>query len=74
MIDNGNSAIWEPGEVIYKAGSIPKEAYLILEGYVNLETTDGLKLNRLGTGEIFGESSILLNIPRTVLQEFALKN
>jgi CRP-like cAMP-binding protein len=25
-----------------------------------------LKLNRLGTGEIFGESSILLNIPRTV--------
>ena len=66
MIDNGNSAIWEPGEVIYMAGSIPKEAYLILEGYVNLETTDGLKLNRLGTGEIFGESSILLNIPRTV--------
>ena len=66
MIDNGNSAIWEPGEVIYKAGSLPKEAYLILEGYVNLETKDGLKLNRLGIGEIFGESSILLNIPRTV--------
>jgi len=66
MIDNGNSAIWEPGEVIYEAGSLPKEAYLILEGYVNLETKDGLKLNRLGIGEIFGESSILLNIPRTV--------
>jgi CRP-like cAMP-binding protein len=66
MIDNGNSAIWEPGEVIYKVGSLPKEAYLILEGFVNLETKDGLKLNRLGMGEIFGESSILLNIPRTV--------
>ena len=66
MIDNGNSEIWEPGEVIYKVGSLPKEAYLILEGFVNLETKDGLKLNRLGMGEIFGESSILLNIPRTV--------
>ena len=66
MLDNGKSAIWEPGEVIYKAGSLPKEAYLILEGYVNLETKDGLKLNRLGIGEIFGESSILLDVPRTV--------
>lgn len=66
MLDNGRSAIWEPGEVIYEAGSLPKEAYLILEGYVNIETKDGLKLNRLGIGEIFGESSILLNIPRTV--------
>ena len=66
MLDNGKSAIWEPGEVIYEAGSLPKEAYLILEGYVNLETKDGLKLNRLGIGEIFGESSILLDVPRTV--------
>ena len=30
------------------------------------ETKDGLKLNRLGIGEIFGESSILLDVPRTV--------
>tara|TARA_A100001011_G_scaffold159770_1_gene168162 strand:- start:234 stop:710 length:477 start_codon:yes stop_codon:yes gene_type:complete len=66
MQDNGQSIIWEPGEIIYKAGSTPKEAYLILEGYVNIETKDGLKLNRLGIGEIFGESSILLNVPRTV--------
>ena len=66
MLDNGKSAIWDPGEVIYEAGSLPKEAYLILEGYVNIETKDGLKLSRLGMGEIFGESSILLDIPRTV--------
>ena len=66
MLDNGKSAIWEPGEIIYEAGSLPKEAYLILEGYVNIETKDGLKLSRLGMGEIFGESSILLDIPRTV--------
>ena len=66
MLDNGKSAIWDPGEVVYEAGSLPKEAYLILEGYVNIETKDGLKLSRLGMGEIFGESSILLDIPRTV--------
>ena len=66
MHDNNNSAIWEPGEIVYQAGDIPKEAYLILEGYVNIETKDGLKLNRIGMGEIFGETSILLDLPRTV--------
>lgn len=66
MEDNSKSAIWEAGEIIYEAGSLPKEAYLILEGYVNIETIDGLKLNRLGMGEIFGETSILLDLPRTV--------
>ena len=66
MHNNSNSAIWEPGEIVYQAGDIPKEAYLILEGYVNIETKDGLKLNRIGMGEIFGETSILLDLPRTV--------
>jgi len=66
MQNNNNSAMWEPGEIIYQAGDIPKEAYLILEGYVNIETKDGLKLNRIGMGEIFGETSILLDLPRTV--------
>ena len=48
MIDSGVSASWEPGEIIYEAGSHPQEAYLILEGFVNIETKDGLKLNKLG--------------------------
>ena len=34
------------------------EAYLIVEGYVNLETNDGFRLSRLGIGEIF-ETSLL---------------
>ena len=66
MLDYKNSIIWEPSELIYEAESLPKEAYLIIEGYVNIETKDGLKLNRLGMGEIFGETSILLDVPRTV--------
>ena len=66
MLENEKLIIWDAGELIYEAGSLPKEAYLIVEGYVDIETEDGLKLNRLGVGEIFGETSILLDLPRTV--------
>ena len=48
MQRNNNSIIWNPGELIYEIGSIPEEAYLILEGYVNIETKDQFKLNTLG--------------------------
>ena len=43
MQRNNNSIIWNPGELIYEIGSIPEEAYLILEGYVNIETQDKFK-------------------------------
>ena len=66
MQRNNNSIIWNPGELIYEIGSIPEEAYLILEGYVNIETQDLFKLNTLGKGEVFGESSLLLGTKRTV--------
>ena len=66
MIKNEELVIWEADELIYEEGTLAIEAYLIVKGYVNLETKDGLKLNRLGEGEIFGESSMFLDIPRTV--------
>ena len=66
MQRNNNSIIWNPGELIYEIGSIPEEAYLILEGNVNKETQDMFKLNTLGKGEVFGESSLLLGTKRTV--------
>ena len=66
MQRNNNSIIWNPGELIYEIGSIPEEAYLILEGYVNIETQNMFKLNTLGKGEVFGESSLLLGTKRTV--------
>ena len=66
MQRNNDSIIWNPGELIYEIGSIPEEAYLILEGYVNIETQDQFKLNTLGKGEVFGESSLLLGTKRTV--------
>ena len=60
MQRNDNSIIWNPGELIYEIGNIPEEAYLILEGYVIIETKDKFQLNRLGVGEVFGETSLLL--------------
>ena len=66
MQRNNNSITWNPGELIYEIGSIPEEAYLIVEGYVNIETQDQFKLNTLGKGEVFGESSLLLGTKRTV--------
>ena len=66
MQRNEKSIIWEPGELIYSSGNVSSEAYLILEGFVNLETNDGFRLSRLGIGEIFGETSLLLGTKRTV--------
>ena len=43
MIDSGVSASWEPGEIVYEVGSLPKEAYLVLEGFVNIETKDWIQ-------------------------------
>ena len=66
MQRNQKSIIWDPLETIYEIGNIPEEAYLIMEGYVNIETVDKFRLNRLGEGEIFGETSLLLGTKRTV--------
>ena len=58
--------IWQPHEQIYKVGDAPSGAYLIVSGYVYLYTSGGLKLNRLGVNEIFGDASLILKKNRTV--------
>ena len=58
--------IWQPKEEIYKAGDAPEGAYLIKSGYVYIYTPGGLKLNRLGVNEIFGDASLVLKKPRSV--------
>ena len=54
------------GEVIYRAGDPSNEAFLIIEGSVQIFTSEGLLLNRIGKNEILGETSLLLNVSRTV--------
>ena len=58
--------IWQPHEEIYKVGDAPGGAYMIVSGYVYLYTSSGLKLNRLGVNEIFGDASLILKKNRTV--------
>ena len=66
MIQKGDVNIWSPGEQVYEAGDIAKEAFLVMEGSVDIFSADDLFLNRLGTEEIFGETSLMLNECRSV--------
>ena len=66
MFERNKYIIWEAGEVIYRAGDPSNEAFLIMEGSVQIFTSEGLLLNRIGTNEILGETSLLLNVSRTV--------
>ena len=66
MFERDKYILWEPAEVIYRAGDPSNEAFLIMEGSVQIFTSQGLLLNRIGTHEILGETSLLLNVSRTV--------
>ena len=72
MFERDKYIIWEAGEVIYRAGDLSNEAFLIMEGSVQIFTSEGLLLNRIGTNEILGETSLLLNVSRTVTAIAAL--
>ena len=66
MLERDKYIIWDSNEVIYRAGDTSHEAYLIMEGSVELFTAEGLRLNRVGANEILGETSLLLDTARTV--------
>ena len=66
MLEKNEVIIWESNETIYEVGDEGVEAYLILEGTVDILTSDGLRLSRLGENEIFGETSLLLEGKRSV--------
>ena len=66
MDKSGNKVIWQPGELIYSSGDETDGAFLVMSGHVDLYTSEGLKLNRIGESEMFGETSIILRRPRTV--------
>ena len=66
MYEKNGVIIWEPNEVIYKVDDVPTCAFLIIEGAVMLYTREGLQLNQIGSNEILGETSLLLEKNRTV--------
>ena len=66
MLEKGDVVIWDSNETVYEVGDKGFEAYLIVEGTVDILTSDGLRLSRLGKDEIFGETSLLLQTTRSV--------
>ena len=66
MLEKGDVVIWDSNEVVYEVGDQGFDAYLIMEGSVDILTSDGLRLSRLSKDEIFGETSLLLETTRTV--------
>ena len=66
VYEKNDVIVWEPNEVIYKVDDVPSCAYLIIEGAVMLYTREGLQLNQIGSNEILGETSLLLEKNRTV--------
>ena len=72
MFERDKHIIWEAGGVIYRAGDASNQAFPIMEGSIQIFTSEGLLLNRIGTNEILGETSLLLNVSRTVTAIAAL--
>ena len=58
--------IWDPKEIVYKAGDKSVSAYLVLDGSAEIISADGVKLNSFGPNELFGEASLVLKSNRTV--------
>tara|TARA_B100001248_G_C27323662_1_gene427993 strand:- start:300 stop:674 length:375 start_codon:yes stop_codon:yes gene_type:complete len=58
--------IWDPNEIVYKAGDKSVSAYLVLDGSAEIISADGVKLNSFGPNELFGEASLVLKSVRTV--------
>ena len=58
--------IWDPNEIVYKAGDKSVSAYLVLDGSAEIISADGVKLNSFGPDELFGEASLVLKSDRTV--------
>ena len=66
MIEKDDACIWAPNEVVYSAGEISTEAFLVVDGSVKIFSVDNLLLNKLGPDEIFGETSLILDECRSV--------
>ena len=58
--------IWDPNEIVYRAGDKSISAYLVLDGSAEIISADGVKLNSFGPNELFGEASLVLKSDRTV--------
>jgi CRP-like cAMP-binding protein len=63
-----STAIFQPGQMIFREGELNQEAYRILRGRVEISITGEGKpvvLAQLGEGDIFGEMAMVDERPRS---------
>lgn len=69
LVDVGRIEYWPEGAVLLEEGSVGPRMMLVLEGTVEVRRKDSNGVNRtlarLASGEILGEMSLLLDMPRT---------
>src|SRR5215831_1382792 len=54
---------FKPGKVLIKEGAAGREFFVIVDGKVDIER-GGKKIDALGSGDFFGEASLLTDKPR----------
>lgn len=64
-----SSALWAPGETVFREGSQGDFFYLIVEGSVAIEVAvpqrGRVRIATIGSGELFGWSSLFYENPKT---------
>ena len=65
-MDEQSSLSFKAGEIVYKIDANSDEAYIIIEGEVNLYSRDGFLLASLSDGEMFGETSVIMGEKRSI--------
>ncbi len=68
LVEQIDSVSYGKDEIIYKEGDTAKHLYFINSGKVKA-IIDGVPVTTLGPGEMFGESSLLKNSPRSTTMQ-----
>ena len=64
IVDVAQEGYFQPGQIIVTQGTPGQAFYLILSGRVEI-LRDGVSLGAFGTGDFFGEMSLLDQAPRS---------
>lgn len=64
LVENFVRRLHDPGELVVEAGQAGDEAFLLVDGAAEV-WRDGVRLGALQPGEVFGEMSLLMGVPRT---------
>ncbi len=62
--DSPNARSYAAGDVIFNAGDVGHEMYVLLDGAVDI-VLDGKRIEELGPGSVFGEMAIVDSVPRS---------